>query len=99
MTAHGPIMPIWTCGGCDLPWPCPTRKRQLRAEYGGAPVSLALYLGAYLVQAAEDMPWTRAGALHHRFLGWTRDANRSTPVVQQRSTATVPAEPDRDSRQ
>ena len=56
MTTHGPVMPIWTCGGCDLPWPCPTRRRELRAEYAGAPVSLALYLGAYLVQATEDMP-------------------------------------------
>ena len=49
------------CGGCDLPWPCPTRRRELRAEYADAPVSLALYLGSYLVQAAEDMPWAPAG--------------------------------------
>ncbi|MDM4780254.1 MULTISPECIES: hypothetical protein [unclassified Micromonospora] len=74
MTTHGPVMPVWSCGGCDLPWPCPTRKRELRAEYADAPVSLALYLGAYLVQATEDMPWTPAGVLHRRFLGWTREA-------------------------
>ncbi|MDH6461683.1 hypothetical protein M2302_001858 [Micromonospora sp. A200] len=98
MTTHGPVMPIWSCGGCDLPWPCPTRKRELRAEYADAPVSLALYLGSYLVQAAEDMPCMPAGALHHRFLGWTREADRSTPAVQQRSTATKAAERDQDER-
>ncbi|WP_319956145.1 hypothetical protein [Micromonospora yasonensis] len=99
MTTHGPVMPIWSCGGCDLPWPCPTRRRELRAEYADAPVSLALYLGSYLVQATEDMPWTPAGVLHRRFLGWVREADRSTPAVQQRSTATVPAEPGREARQ
>ena len=98
MTTHGPVMPIWSCGGCDLPWPCPTRKRELRAEYADAPVSLALYLGSYLVQAAEDMPCMPAGALHHRFLGWTREADRSTPAVQQRRTATMAAERDQDER-
>ncbi|MGC5022190.1 hypothetical protein [Micromonospora sp. DT47] len=99
MTTHGPVMPIWSCGGCDLPWPCSTRRRELRAEYADAPVSLALYLGSYLVQAAEDMPWTPAGALHRRFLGWTREAERSKPAVQQRSTATLPATPGRDDPQ
>ncbi|MER7992232.1 hypothetical protein [Micromonospora chalcea] len=96
MTTHGPVMPVWSCGGCDLPWPCPTRKRELCAEYSGAPVSLALYLGAYLVQATEDMPWTPAGVLHRRFLGWTRESGHLTPVVQQGGAATVPAEPGRD---
>ncbi|MFE9690088.1 hypothetical protein [Micromonospora sp. NPDC005806] len=99
MTAHGPVMPIWSCGGCDLPWPCPTRKRELRAEYADAPVSLALYLGSYLVQATADMPWTPAGVLHRRFLGWTRAADQAMPAVQQRSTATVPAEPSRKAPQ
>ncbi|RUL91900.1 hypothetical protein [Verrucosispora sp. FIM060022] len=94
MTMHGPVMPIWSCGGCDLPWPCPTRRRELRAEYAGAPVSLALYPGVCLVQAAEDMPCAPAGALHRRFIGWARQPSE----VQQRSTATVPAEPDRQER-
>ncbi|MFE9203207.1 hypothetical protein [Micromonospora sp. NPDC007230] len=79
-----------------MPWPYPTGKRELRAEYDDAPVSLALYLGSYLVQATEDMPWTPAGVLHRRFVGWTREAARLTPAGQQRSTATVPAEPSRD---
>lgn len=78
MTTHGPVMPIWSCGGCGLLWPCPTRRRELRAEFADAPVSLALYLGSYLIQAAEDMPWTPAGVLHRRFLGWVRAADSST---------------------
>ncbi|WP_018587663.1 hypothetical protein [Salinispora arenicola] len=73
MTVHGPVTRAWTCGGCGLPWPCPTRRRQLRAEYAAAPVSLAFYLGTQLVRAAEDMPRIPAGILHQRFLGWTRD--------------------------
>ncbi|WP_307868024.1 hypothetical protein [Micromonospora sp. C95] len=81
MTTHGPVLPVWSCGGCDLPWPCPTRRRELCAEYADAPVSLALYLGGYLVQAAEDMPWAPAGALHRRFIGWTRQP----PEAPQRS--------------
>lgn len=95
VTAHGPVQPVWSCGGCGLPWPCPTRKQELRAQFAGAPVSLALYLGSYLVQAAEDMPRTPAGALHHRFIGWTRRILE----VQQRSTATMPAGPNRDAPQ
>ncbi|WP_433528783.1 hypothetical protein ACQPYA_20885 [Micromonospora sp. CA-263727] len=41
--------------GADLP--CRARRRELRAEYADAPVSLALHLGAYLVQGTENMPW------------------------------------------
>ena len=87
MTTHGPVMPVWSCGGCDLPWPCPTRKRELRAEYEDAPVSLALYLGSYLVQATEDMPWTPAGVLYRRFLGWTRAADQLMPAVMYSNRA------------
>lgn len=70
MTTHGPVLPIWTCAGCELPWPCPTRRRELQAECDSAPVSLALYLGSCLVAASQDMTWTPAGTLRQRFLGW-----------------------------
>ncbi|MFC0006289.1 hypothetical protein [Micromonospora siamensis] len=72
MTTHGPVLPLWTCGGCSAPWPCATRRKELRAEFDGAPVSLALYLGSYLVWAAEDLGHVPAGLLHQRFLGWVR---------------------------
>ncbi|QGL45740.1 hypothetical protein GCE86_00965 [Micromonospora terminaliae] len=70
MTDHGPIQPIWTCSGCSLPWPCPTRRRQLLAEYDNAPLSLSLYMASHLVSATQDMGWAPAGSLYRRFLGW-----------------------------
>ncbi|SIS03672.1 flavin reductase [Micromonospora avicenniae] len=72
MTTHLPVTPAWTCGGCGADWPCQTRRCELRAEYQRAPVSLALYLAAQLVDAAQDLSHVPAGHLHHRFLGWTR---------------------------
>lgn len=72
MTTHGPVLPVWTCGGCAQPWPCPTRRQELRAEFDGAPVSLTIYMGSYFAWAAEDLTWMTAGALHARFLGWTK---------------------------
>ncbi|KAB1916023.1 hypothetical protein F8274_01600 [Micromonospora sp. AMSO31t] len=71
-TSHEPVLPIWSCGGCAGPWPCAARRQQLRAEFGGASVSLALYLGAQLVRASADLHWLPAGVLHRRFLGWVR---------------------------
>ncbi|MEV0724843.1 hypothetical protein AB0I37_18930 [Micromonospora purpureochromogenes] len=72
MTTHGPVLPIWSCGGCGGPWPCETRRRELRAEFAEGRVSLALYMGAQLARATEDLHWTPAGILHRRFLGWVR---------------------------
>jgi hypothetical protein len=72
VTTHGPVLPIWSCGGCDAPWPCRTRQRELHAEFDDAPISLALYLSAQLVRASEDLTWVPVGALHRRFLGWLR---------------------------
>ncbi|MET7962508.1 hypothetical protein ABZ356_23815 [Micromonospora zamorensis] len=72
MSTHDPVLPIWSCGGCGAPWPCFTRRRELSAEFGEAPVSLALYMGAQLVRASADLTWAPAGALHRRFLGWVR---------------------------
>ena len=28
---HEALRPSWQCAGCAAPWPCPTRRRQLRA--------------------------------------------------------------------
>ncbi|TDC33598.1 hypothetical protein E1211_18945 [Micromonospora sp. 15K316] len=72
MSAHGPVLPIWVCAGCGLPWPCPVRRRELRAEFSGRGASLGLYLGAQLVRATEDLHWLPAEVLHRRFLGWIR---------------------------
>jgi hypothetical protein len=44
-------------------------------------VSLALYMGSYLVSAAEDLVWIPAGYLHRRFVGWTRGADRDAQLL------------------
>ncbi|WP_435832352.1 hypothetical protein [Micromonospora parva] len=62
-SGHAGLELWWLRPALALPDP----KRELRAEYAEAPVSLTLYLGSYLVQATEDMPWTPAGVLHRRF--------------------------------
>ncbi|MGV9977727.1 hypothetical protein ACWDUH_08600 [Micromonospora wenchangensis] len=87
MTSHGPVLPVWTCAGCNSPWPCPTRRRELLAEYDRAPASLALYMGAHLVSATHDIGWAPAGALHRRFLGWlprTNQPNRRLVINRRR---------------
>lgn len=70
MSMHLPIRPDWTCAACGVPWPCPTRKRQLIAAYQGAYVSMMLHLSSYFIDACADMPLTASGSLHRRFLGW-----------------------------
>jgi hypothetical protein len=67
VSAHAPVRPEWTCGGCGETWPCETRKEELQGEYANAPVSLALYLGSCLVTASGDLPTHRASHLHARF--------------------------------
>jgi hypothetical protein len=63
---------MWSCAGCSLPWPCPTRRDQLVAEYPTDTLPLALYLAACLVDAAYDLPDAPAGELYQRFHGWLR---------------------------
>lgn len=70
MSAHDPRRPSWTCFGCGGAWPCPTRQRQLHAEYAGNALSLAMYLGHCFMEASKDLPAVAAGDLHRRFFGW-----------------------------
>lgn len=72
VSTHLAARPQWTCGGCGLPWPCLTRRRELLAEYSGSHVSLALYLSSCLVESSRDLPREPAGDLYMRFLGWIR---------------------------
>lgn len=72
VSTHLPMRPGWNCVGCGAAWPCPSARAQLRAEYDGALVSLAMYLGRCFVEAAEDLPQQPAGCLHERFVGWIR---------------------------
>jgi hypothetical protein len=72
VSAHQPVRPSWTCAGCGAPWPCATRRRELRAEFDGATVSLGLYMAPMFVDACEDLADAPAGELYWRFLGWLR---------------------------
>src|SRR6266508_3181610 len=86
VSAHLPARPTWTCTGCGVDWPCPTRRAQLAAEFAEAPVSLGVYLGACLADAAGDLPAVPAGVLYHRFLAWLRygPASSATPPTGPR---------------
>ena len=72
VTAHVPLRPSWTCVGCGSPWRCETRKRQLLAEYDGAPVSLGLFMAGHFGEAVRDMPPGAEQKTYWRFLGWLR---------------------------
>lgn len=73
MSLHLPIQPTWTCASCGDPWPCATRRSQLRAEFAGTRVCMSIYLTLCLVDAIRDLPHYPAGLLYTRFLGWVRD--------------------------
>jgi hypothetical protein len=75
VTTHLPVLPLWSCGGCGAPWPCAPRRKELRAEFEDAPMSLVLYLNSYLAWAAHDLAWVSAGDLYRRFVGWTSGDN------------------------
>jgi len=70
-----PLRPVWACGHCNKPWPCPDRRAQLVIAYTDDVLPLALYLAACLVDAAYDLPDVPAGDLYTRFLGWLRNWN------------------------
>jgi hypothetical protein len=76
VSVHNAIRPGWTCAGCAYGWPCATRKRELTAEFDGAPVSLALLMTAYFSEAAQDLAALPAGDLYTRFLMWPRQYRR-----------------------
>jgi hypothetical protein len=73
MSTHIALRPSWRCAACGDPWPCPTRREQLLAEYGNSRVSLSLYLSSCLVEATQDLPHHQAGAHYQRFIGWLRE--------------------------
>jgi hypothetical protein len=83
MTAHLPSRPTWNCAGCGAPWPCPSRRGQLLAEYEGASVSLALFMTANFVEAASDLSWVSAGDLYGRFFSWLHERRPPQRVTRE----------------
>ncbi|NJC67954.1 flavin reductase [Planosporangium flavigriseum] len=70
VNVHIPIRPNWVCAGCGAPWPCPTRRNQLLAEFDRTPVSLRLIIGGHFMDCCADLPNREVGELYGRFLGW-----------------------------
>lgn len=68
---HQPDEDTWACRVCDVAWPCPIRRLELTRAYADAPVSLHLYLAAFMVKAAGGkLAHLQAGIVHDQFLGW-----------------------------
>ena len=73
---HQPRRPGWRCAACQDEWPCARRRAELRAEFEGERVRLALHMAGYLGEAALDHPDAAESLLYDRFLGWCRDRRR-----------------------
>ncbi|GIJ27961.1 hypothetical protein Vqi01_31230 [Micromonospora qiuiae] len=69
-SAHVPVRPSWNCAGCGQEWPCPYRRRRLLQRYARERITLHIYLGMQLVDAASDLRHLPADTLNTRFLGW-----------------------------
>lgn len=72
VSVHSPVRPDWTCAAGCVQWPCPTRRRQLLAEFTESRRTLGLVMASMLVRACADMPEASAGGLYDQFLGWIR---------------------------
>jgi hypothetical protein len=82
---HEPERPFWICGVDGLDWPCPARRQAMLESW--EPTTLAIVMAGYFVQACAELSSGDVGEIHRRFLGWVRDAERSTSV-DDRPTAT-----------
>lgn len=72
MSWHLPSRPSWICTECYADWPCEVQRSRLGALYRNDLVQLHLAMAPKFVQAVEDLPNHRPGAVWDRFLGWIR---------------------------
>lgn len=70
---HMPCRPTWECRACGLPWPCAAAQADMRDEYEGAGLALAIYLSGCLADAIRDLRGQPAPDLDQRFMGWRRN--------------------------
>jgi hypothetical protein len=70
MTDHLPDRATWDCGACHGSWPCPTARQELIGEQD--PRTLARLMATEMERAIAVLPRATPGALHERFLAWTR---------------------------
>ncbi|WP_422770901.1 hypothetical protein ACN28C_30300 [Plantactinospora sp. WMMC1484] len=90
---HSPRRPMWTCRQCGHPWPCAWARAALPEEFRQEPLSLFVYLGSALFEAAGDLyrlcpnPAPNPAELHARFLGWVPTHRMITWALARRNAA------------
>ncbi|WP_326560125.1 flavin reductase [Micromonospora sp. NBC_01796] len=67
---HAPTRPTWLCRACGSPWPCLTRKRQLKVLFQCDAVRMRRHLVRYLADASADLGESSTRQLTERLLGW-----------------------------
>ncbi|MFI1197085.1 hypothetical protein ACH4T9_28045 [Micromonospora sp. NPDC020750] len=67
---HGPSRPDWNCLVCGAPWPCLTRKRQLKELCQCNIRTLVRYMTAYLPDAHTEITGMSTTDITERFVGW-----------------------------
>jgi hypothetical protein len=72
VSAHAAVRPTWACGACGQPWPCPTSREELIAEFDGNVPAMSVYMAGKFLAALDDVPRVACDGLHLRFLGWIR---------------------------
>lgn len=53
---HQPRRPGWRCADCHDEWPCARRRAELRAEFEGERVRLALHMAGYSARPSSTIP-------------------------------------------
>ncbi|MCX4471944.1 hypothetical protein OOK41_16790 [Micromonospora sp. NBC_01655] len=84
---HGPSRPDWNCLVCGDPWPCLTRRRQLKELCQCNVRTLVRYMTSYLRDAHQEIGGMGTAEITERFLGWCSrplemwvDQERNRPV-------------------
>ncbi|TYC25107.1 hypothetical protein FXF52_07340 [Micromonospora sp. MP36] len=73
---------MWLCRVCAAPWPCAIARLTLLREYVDDRVSLLVYLGGMLHDAAGELhllhpqDGPEPSQLYARFLGWAVGSRR-----------------------
>ncbi|MGY3518260.1 hypothetical protein ACVMYR_18375 [Micromonospora sp. PTRAS2] len=67
---HGPSRPDWNCLVCGEPWPCLTRKRQLKELCRCNVRTLVRYLTSYLPDAQAEITGLSSADIAGLIVGW-----------------------------
>ncbi|MEU3454178.1 hypothetical protein ABZ671_11315 [Micromonospora sp. NPDC006766] len=65
-----PSRPDWNCLACGEPWPCLTRRRQLKELCQCNVRALVNYMSSYLRDAHQEIEGMSTVEITERFVGW-----------------------------